>query len=343
MKAEVGGLGLHCPRCREPLEERRSSGEELACDGCGATYPVVAGIPDLRIFPDPYISIEEDRAKGRRLARELAGMSFEELVSYYYRHTPAVPAEDARRYARGLLAAEERAEASLARWQGDAPAGTTKGRTFLDLGCGTAPLMTAVGRAGERAIGVDIAFRWLVVAKKRLSEAGLDLPLVCACAEALPFADGTFDRVGSESAIEHFRDQDRALREVRRVLRAGGEFFAYTPNRLSPGPDPQTGIWGGSVLPDRLVAWLVERKGGIAPRRRLHTVRSLRRLVRRAGLSLRSMDLPRFTPGQREGRGLAVRVAVALYELVRRFGPGAAILRWLGPGFHVSAVKEPSE
>jgi SAM-dependent methyltransferase len=47
--------------------------------------------------------------------------------------------------------------------------------------------------------------------------------LVEADALRLPFADGSFDRVMSICAIEHFDDGERALDEMARVLRPGGE------------------------------------------------------------------------------------------------------------------------
>jgi SAM-dependent methyltransferase len=43
-------------------------------------------------------------------------------------------------------------------------------------------------------------------------------------AEAMPFADASFDYVITRYAFHHFRDKDAALREVRRVLRPGGAF-----------------------------------------------------------------------------------------------------------------------
>ena len=69
---------------------------------------------------------------------------------------------------------------------------------------------------------MDIAFRWLIVARKRLEEAGVSVPLVCACAEALPFRDGTFDTVVASLVFCSVPEPARGLAEVKRVLRAGG-------------------------------------------------------------------------------------------------------------------------
>ncbi|MFQ5435158.1 MAG: methyltransferase domain-containing protein, partial [Anaerolineae bacterium] len=193
------GIELCCPDCRGDLTAVVStavSPEEWACADCGRRYPVIAGIPDLRVFPDPYIEMEPDRDKGRMLAEAAATRTFPELVDFYYQHTDVVPPQHARLYKRGLLAAEARSKSVLAAWQ------PSSGH-LLDVGCGTGPMLAAAAAADYRPVGVDIAFRWLVVGQRRLQDAGVDAPLICACAEALPFPDGAFTAVTAESVLEH--------------------------------------------------------------------------------------------------------------------------------------------
>ena len=77
-------LGLCCPRCKGDLVAAVQGGEgSLRCRACAMDYPVILGIPDLRIFADPYIDIEPDRAKGRRLKAE-GGRTWDDLVRFYY-------------------------------------------------------------------------------------------------------------------------------------------------------------------------------------------------------------------------------------------------------------------
>ena len=60
-----GGIELCCPVCRADVAQ---AGQELVCRDCSRRFPVIAGIPDLRVFPDPYIGMEDDRKKGVGLA-----------------------------------------------------------------------------------------------------------------------------------------------------------------------------------------------------------------------------------------------------------------------------------
>jgi SAM-dependent methyltransferase len=51
---------------------------------------------------------------------------------------------------------------------------------------------------------------------------------------ALPFADGAFDVVFSNSVIEHVGDGESQLRFAREVMRVGRAFWVQTPNRWFP-------------------------------------------------------------------------------------------------------------
>jgi SAM-dependent methyltransferase len=332
------GIEIVCPHCRGELATVRE--DLIRCSGCGRESPVILGIPDLRVFPDPYIGIEEDRAKARRLAERFDEFDFEGFIHFYYSQTSVVPPHHARLYTRGLLAASVRAGDWLDGWEAAARRGPAE--TLLDVGCGTAPVLAAAKKY-RRCIGVDIAFRWLIVAKKRLTEAGVQAPLICACAEALPFPAASFDRAVADSALEHLRDQPRALAEIHRVLRPEGHVFLATPNRFSLGPDPQTGVWAGGWLPESWTAAIVKRQGGIPPVRCLLSISSLRRLLRAAGFGRLQVFLPRVPPKQRAQFSPAMNFLMAAYDVVLRFPPTRYMLYLIGPLFHAVAMKEERE
>jgi 2-polyprenyl-3-methyl-5-hydroxy-6-metoxy-1,4-benzoquinol methylase/uncharacterized protein YbaR (Trm112 family) len=325
------GVEICCPHCRGDLRETGDPPTELGCEACGRSFPVICGIPDLRVFPDPYIDMEADRAKGMRVAARLDELSFAELVEYYYSITSVVPPQHARQYTRGLLAAQARAQATLASWAGAAGARSGGLGNVLEIGCGTGPLLVAAAPHAARVAGVDIAFRWLVVARKRLAEAGVDATLICACAEALPFPDDSFDRVLAESAIEHVADQRQALAECYRVTRAGGSVGMSTPNRLSLGPDPQAGVWAGGMLPERWIAAYVRAQGGIPPRRRLLAAGALQRLVEASGFERVKVFLPDIPEGQRRHFSGITGLLMDVYRVARTLPVARAALRWVGP------------
>jgi len=64
---------------------------------------------------------------------------------------------------------------------------------------------------------------------------GVDAALVRAPAEALPFADGSFDTVVSTLVLCTVADPRRALGEVRRVLRPGGQLLFLEHVAADPG------------------------------------------------------------------------------------------------------------
>ncbi|MGE3289001.1 MAG: class I SAM-dependent methyltransferase [Pseudonocardia sp.] len=106
-------------------------------------------------------------------------------------------------------------------------AGLAAGQQVLEIGCGTGELTLAAKRRrpGACVVGLDPDPRALSVGIHKAGRAGLDVRFVRGFADALPMADGSVDRVLSSLMLHHLEDgeKDRALREVLRVLRPGGE------------------------------------------------------------------------------------------------------------------------
>lgn len=100
------------------------------------------------------------------------------------------------------------------------------GHTVLDLGCGTATLAIMAKRAHPDAtvIGLDGDPKILAIAARKVTRAGVDVSLREGMAFALPFPDGSFDRVLSSLVFHHLTSDDkhRTLAECHRVLRPGG-------------------------------------------------------------------------------------------------------------------------
>lgn len=337
-------IEICCPKCKSALHQEGTKQKAFRCRKCDTNYPLIFGIPDLRIFPDPYIGIEADREKGLRVAERFDDFDFPELIDFYYSTTDVVPPKHAQQFKRSVLAAQARSEANLTVWQNDIELnGRLQQITLLEIGCGTAPLLVAAAPRFGKILGIDISFRWLVVAKKRLAEAALDVPLICCCAEALPFPDTVFDCIAAESVIETVRDQKRVLKECNRVMKTAGHLLMTTPNRFSLGPDPHTGIWAGSYFPQRLTAALVQKQGGIPPKRRLLSKNSVKRMIRESGFELLKLKLPDIDPEQRRQFPFFIKAAIFVYDFAKRIPLISGLLFLVGPMFHAIAQKPESK
>lgn len=103
------------------------------------------------------------------------------------------------------------------------------GGQVLDSGTGTAqiPIVLADRIAGGTIVAVDLADEMLKMARANVAAAGhLErIQLVLADGKSLPFADGTFAAVISNSIIHHIPEPRVALAEMVRVLRPRGVLF----------------------------------------------------------------------------------------------------------------------
>jgi ubiquinone/menaquinone biosynthesis C-methylase UbiE len=171
-------------------------------------------------------------------------------------------------------------------------------------------------------IGADVGFRWLVVARHGLEEAGLAPNLVCCCADHLPFIDGAFDTVASVSLLEHVPDANAALDECARVLAPAGRVFVWTTNRFSLAPEPHVRVWGVGFLPRRWMAGYVRWRRGIAyEKKHLLSRRELTRGLRRAGLPAIRFAAPVVTEPDLAAMGRTERLLARIWSGVCRI-PG---------------------
>lgn len=106
---------------------------------------------------------------------------------------------------------------------GFADFGRWRGRRVLEVGVGLGTDFVQFVRAGADATGVDLTEAAVDAVRQRLALEGLDAELLVADAERLPFETDSFDLVYSWGVLHHTPDTRRALDEVERVLRPGGE------------------------------------------------------------------------------------------------------------------------
>jgi ubiquinone/menaquinone biosynthesis C-methylase UbiE len=140
--------------------------------------------------------------------------------------------------------------------------GLGRAERALDVGCGDGRLSTALDAAELTA--ADVSQLALERARRRVPHARLvelepDAPL--------PLEDARFDLVLCAETIEHVRDVQLFLSEIRRVLQPGGRLALTTPAHLAFGrrPDP------------------------LSPHLRQFTRRSLQRLLEELGFEVVSL------------------------------------------------------
>ena len=314
-----------CPRCHGELT---STAAEYRCAPCAAIYPVVFGIPDFRVEPDPWIDFQDDRDKARRLLDITEGQDLGASVRAYWGMTPGTPAELARRFTDYVLGGERRS----AEWlDAMGPAPSTEG-PWLEIGCASGDLVATAAGRGIQVVGVDVAMRWLVLARKRPAFLAATPILVCANGEFLPFRGHVFARVVSAGTLEHCRRAEDVISESARVLRPGGDVVFRTTNRFSLLPEPHVNLWGVGFLPRAWADGYVRWRGGQGyDHHRVLSVRELLRGLRSARLDAVKVVPAPLLPSDHERLGTAGRLIGPFYTWARSRPALSAIMRWVVP------------
>jgi SAM-dependent methyltransferase len=116
--------------------------------------------------------------------------------------------------------------------------GVPAGARGLDVGCGHGWYLAEMRRLGYQVDGTDYSSGQLRQASEHLRAAGMsDGVLQQADASDLPFETGSYAFVYSINAVHHMvgpGTQNRALREIVRVLQPGGVFLLHEMNTENP-------------------------------------------------------------------------------------------------------------
>ncbi len=107
------------------------------------------------------------------------------------------------------------------------------GSVVLDVGTGTgiflSYLLRSIGKKGK-IVALDVAEGML--ARARIKNIGGNIDCLQADIMEIPLRGGTFDSIVCYSSFPHFQDKQKALTEMRRVMKGGGRLFiCHTSSR----------------------------------------------------------------------------------------------------------------
>ena len=155
---------------------------------------------------------EQDRERQnarRRRAWDKQASTYDKQIGWFERH---VFGEENRRWACG-------------RAKGD----------VLEVAIGTG-LNLPFYEAEARVTGIDLSPEMLAIAEKRAADLGRRVDLREGDAHELPFADASFDSVVCTYSLCNIPDTDRAVGEMKRVLRPGGQLLLVDHIRSEAKP-----------------------------------------------------------------------------------------------------------
>lgn len=99
-------------------------------------------------------------------------------------------------------------------------------KTLLDVGCGGGQLLYLVEKDNVQTLGADISLAAISTAKRYCTKSSFFLMQ----GETLAFKNNTFDYVTCLGSLEHFKNIERGVKEIKRVMKDEGKAIILVPN-----------------------------------------------------------------------------------------------------------------
>lgn len=236
-----------CPSCKTALALAQ---EIFYCESCDKNYECQGGIPNFRLFPDPYLTDEEDYSRTEFVIEALPRFNLPSLLEHYWSVSDVTPVPLRAKFIRSAMLGEKKGQRVIRILSDQTFSQPVEPKRVLELGSGTGSfLITAIEHYPD-VVGVDIAMRWLHVSRRRFMDIDRTPPtLVVSCAEYLPFPDQYFDLIVCSATLEFTKDPESVLKECARLLTTSGSLYFSTVNRFSITQDPYVYLWGVGLLP----------------------------------------------------------------------------------------------
>jgi ubiquinone/menaquinone biosynthesis C-methylase UbiE len=108
--------------------------------------------------------------------------------------------------------------------------GLSEGSSVVDLGCGSGVFTGLLRQKGYDSVGLDISAKQVEIARVKYPA----IRFLEGDVESLPFSSESMDGVLLSGVVHHLPDPSRCAAEVFRILKPGGHFVAFDPNRRNP-------------------------------------------------------------------------------------------------------------
>ena len=131
-------------------------------------------------------------------------------------------------------------------------AGVREGCKVLDIASGTGDLALSFARKAGNTGQVwltDINAAMLDLGRDKLLNEGFIVPVAQCDASELPFPDNYFDRVMISFGLRHITDKEKALKEMKRVLKPGGKLLVLEFSQIWKPLEKLYDIYSYAVLP----------------------------------------------------------------------------------------------
>lgn len=106
-----------------------------------------------------------------------------------------------------------------------------EGAVVLDVGCGSGMFFPEVAGRAEAVVGMDVSKQLLLKAK---ANPAVNVYVVQADADHLPFADATFDTSFSFTVLQNMPKPAKTLQEIKRATKKGGKIAATGLKKAFP-------------------------------------------------------------------------------------------------------------